>query len=242
MVRRLPVSHERVSFDYKAKRFVTGAYLSPAAGHLWWKTVLSDDAKRAVYAADGQQLAATVRLFEDAYADGDGDETDRLQYIDNQLYLPSDILVKCDRMSMAHSLEARVPFCDRAVVEFARSVPSRYRLKGLTGKYLLRRAMRSRLPAPIVDGKKKGFNVPIPSWISGSLRELMMDLLSPARLRQQGLLQADVVAQLVQQHTQLQADHSRAIWTLLMLVVWYDEVLHGTRSRVGECGMSASGT
>ena len=240
IVRRLPVSHDRVSFDYKAKRFVAGAYLPPAAGHLWWKTVLTDDAKRAVYAGESQRLEPTVRLFERAYAEADGDETDRLQYVDNQIYLPSDILVKCDRMSMAHSLEARVPFCDRAVVEFARTVPSRLRLKGFTGKYLLRRAMRSRLPAAIADGKKKGFNVPIPSWITGGLRELTMDVLAPARLRQQGLLQPGAVAQLVQEHTALQADHSRAIWTLLMLSVWYDEVLRGTRYSATGAGRPAS--
>ena len=133
-----------------------------------------------------------------------------------------------------------MPFCDRRVVEFARTMPSRLRLKGFTGKYLLRRAMRSRLPPAIADGKKKGFNVPIPSWISGSLRELMMDVLAPARLRQQGLLQPDAVANLVQQHTGLQADHSRAIWTLLMLSVWYDEVLRGRRYSNATAGMSAS--
>jgi asparagine synthase (glutamine-hydrolysing) len=240
IVRRLPVSHDRVSFDYKAKRFVDGAYLPPAAGHLWWKTVLTDDAKRAVYALDAAQVEPTVRLFERAYAEGDGNEIDRLQYIDNQVYLPSDILVKCDRMTMAHSLEARVPFCDRSVVEFARSMPSSLRLKGFTGKYLLRRAMRSRLPAAIANGKKKGFNVPIPSWIGSGLRELIGDALAPAHLRRQGLLHPDGVAQLVQEHTALQADHSRAIWTLLMLSVWYQEVLRGTRYPTPSAGMAAS--
>lgn len=239
VVSRLPVSHDRVSFDYKAKRFVTGAYLPPAAGHLWWKTLLTDEMKAAVLASDASSLQATVRLFEQAYADGDGDETDRLQYVDNQLYLPSDILVKCDRMSMAHSLEARVPFCDRAVVEFARTMPSRYRLKGFTGKYILRKAMRTRLPATIAEGKKKGFNVPIPSWILGSMRELMMDVLAPARVKRQGLLHPDAVERLVSEHTHLQADHSRAIWSLLMLGVWYDDVLHGARAAATP-GVSAS--
>lgn len=239
LVKYLPVSHDRVSFDYKAKRFVTGAYLPPAAGHLWWKTILTNEAKAEIYHRAGEGLKDTVRLFEDFYRDGDGDETDRLQYVDNQLYLPSDILVKCDRMSMAHSLEARVPFCDRAVLELGRQIPSRLRLKGFTGKYLLRKAMRSRLPATIVEGKKKGFNVPMPSWMAGALKEFMLDCLSPARLRQQGLLDPVAVERLVRQHTSLQADHSRAIWTLLMLVVWYDEVLRGTRQPAAVAGLSA---
>src|SRR5882724_6023020 len=151
LVRRLPVSHARVSFDYKAKRFVAGAYLPPAAGHLWWKTVLSEDAKAALY-ANGTlaEVEPTVRLFERLYAESDGEELDRLQYVDARLFLPADILVKVDRMSMAHSLEARVPFLDRGVMELARRLPARLRLRGLTTKYLLRRAMAGRLPAAVL--------------------------------------------------------------------------------------------
>src|SRR5262249_58759216 len=101
----LPVSHAKVSFDYKAKRFVTGAYLPPAAAHLWWKTILDDDAKAALY-ADGVAVDAkpTVRLFEALFRESDGDELDRLQYLDAKLYLPADIFVKVDRLSMLHSL------------------------------------------------------------------------------------------------------------------------------------------
>jgi asparagine synthase (glutamine-hydrolysing) len=228
LVRHLPVSHARVSFDYKAKRFVTGAYLPPAAGHLWWKTVLAEEVKAALY---GNGTAAgvepTVRLFDALWAESDGDALDRLQYVDARLYLPADILVKTDRMTMAHSLEARVPFLDRAVVELARRIPSHLRLHGLTAKYLLRRAMADRLPPAVVRGRKRGFNVPIPSWLSGGLREFAHDALAPARVRRQGLLDPDAVGRLLADHGARRADLSRPIWTLLVLSVWYDEVLHG---------------
>src|SRR5213596_894883 len=83
LVRRLPVSHARVSFDYKAKRFVGGAYLPPAAGHLWWKTVLAEDVKAELYAnGTGHHVEPTVRLFERLWNEADGDDIDRLQYID----------------------------------------------------------------------------------------------------------------------------------------------------------------
>src|SRR5207249_1692718 len=151
LVRRLPVSHARVSFDYKAKRFVAGAYLPPAAGHLWWKTVLAEDVKAALYAnGTAAEVEATVRLFERLYAESDGEERDRRQYVDATLFLPADLLVTADRLSMCHSLEARVPFLDRAVMELARRLPARLRLRGLTTKYALRRAMAGRLPAAIV--------------------------------------------------------------------------------------------
>src|SRR5581483_31546 len=94
LVGRLPVSHARVSFDYKAKRFVRGAYLPPAAAHLWWKTVLTEDVKASLYANGTMaKVAPTVRLFEGLWAESDGEELDRLQYIDTSLYLPADLLV-----------------------------------------------------------------------------------------------------------------------------------------------------
>jgi asparagine synthase (glutamine-hydrolysing) len=231
MVRRLPVSHAKVSFDYKAKRFVTGAYLAPAAGHLWWKTILDEDAKAALY-ADGipEGLQPTGRLFERLFADSDGDELDSLQYIDAKLYLPADILVKVDRMSMLHSLEARVPFLDRSMLELTRRVPSHLRLRGMTTKYLLRRAMAERLPAAVVRGKKRGFNVPMPAWLAGGLRDFTRDTLSPQRLRRQGLFRPAAVERLVADHIARRRDHSRAIWTLLVLSVWQEEILRDVPS------------
>jgi asparagine synthase (glutamine-hydrolysing) len=230
IVRRLPVSHAKVSFDYKAKRFVTGAYLSPAAGHLWWKTILGEDMKHALYGdAASRGPAPTERLFETLYAESDGGDLDRLQYLDTALYLASDILVKVDRMSMAHSLEARVPFLDRGVVELARRIPPRLRLRGLTTKYLLKRAMAGRLPAKVVGGKKRGFNVPMPAWLAGDLQTFTRDTLSPARVRAQGLFEPRAVTRLIDEHASRAADHSRALWTLLVLSVWTDEVLGTTR-------------
>jgi asparagine synthase (glutamine-hydrolysing) len=230
LVRRLPVSHARVSFDYKAKRFVTGAYLPPAAGHLWWKTILAEDVKATLYANGAAAHAApTARLFEALFAESDGVELDRLQYVDARLYLPADILVKVDRMSMAHSLEARVPFLDRAMLELSRRLPASLRMRGLTTKYLLRRAMADRLPAAVLQGKKRGFNVPMPAWLAGDLRAFTQDVLSPTRLRRQGLLDPAAVGRLVHEHTTKQVDHSRAIWTLLVLAVWHDEMLGSAR-------------
>jgi len=230
VVSRLPVSHAKVSFDYKAKRFVTGAYLSPAAGHLWWKTILDEDAKAALYGpGGGGGLEPTARLFESLYAESDGAELDRLQYVDGLLYLPDDILVKVDRMSMAHSLESRVPFLDRAMLELSRRIPRELRLKGFTTKYLLKRAMAGRLPASVTGGKKRGFNVPMPQWLAGELRDFMRDTLSPGRVRAHGVFDAHAVQRLMGEHVDKVRDHSRALWTLLVLSVWMDDVLGAGR-------------
>jgi asparagine synthase (glutamine-hydrolysing) len=225
-VQRLPVSHAKVSFDYKAKRFVTGAYLSAASGHLWWKTILSEEMKAGLYAYGlPTGVRPTARLFEQLYAESDGVELDRLQYVDSMLYLPADILTKVDRMSMAHSLEARVPFLDRSMLELCRRIPPRLRMRGLNTKYLLRQAMADKLPTSVLQGKKRGFNVPMPSWLAGNLRDFTRDVLAPARLKRQGLLDAAAVGRIVAEHTSKRADHSRAIWTLLVLSVWHDEIV-----------------
>ena len=103
VVRRLPVSHAKVSFDYKAKRFVSGAYLPPAAGHFWWKTIIDDETKAGLYerrhrpARPSRRCASSSALYQES----DGGELARLQYIDAKLYLPADILAKADRMSMS---------------------------------------------------------------------------------------------------------------------------------------------
>jgi len=225
VVRQLPVSHAKVSFDYKAKRFVTGAYLPPATGHLWWKTILDEDTKASLYGNGTAGAEHTARLFEELFAESDGDELDRLQYVDTKLYLPADILVKVDRMSMQHSLEARVPFLDRSMLELSRRMPSRLRLRGLTTKYVLRRSMAKRLPPAVLDGKKRGFNVPMPAWLAGGLRDFTRDVLSPDRVRRQGLFRPAAVERLVNDHLSRRIDQSRAIWTLLVLSVWQDEIL-----------------
>jgi asparagine synthase (glutamine-hydrolysing) len=234
MVRHLPVSHAKVSFDYKAKRFVTGAYLPPAAGHLWWKTVFGEEAKAALYAdrLGPGALAPTQRLYDEAYAAADGGEIDRLQYVDSQVYLPADILVKADRMSMAHSLEARVPFLDRRLVEFCRRLPVRLRLRGLTSKYVLRNAMRDRLPPAITQGRKRGFSAPMPSWFAGALREFTGDMLSAERMRRQGLFRPAAVARYIEEHTTRRVDHSRQLLTLLVFSVWYEAIMHTAREAV----------
>jgi asparagine synthase (glutamine-hydrolysing) len=234
VVRHLPVSHGKVSFDYRAKRFVTGAYLPPAAGHLWWKTVFGEDAKARLYADDFDpaEVRPTQRLYDACYAEGDGGEIDRLQYIDGQVYLPADILVKADRMSMAHSLEARVPFLDRRFVELSRRLPMRMRLRGLTSKHVLRSAMRDRLPPAITQGRKRGFSAPMPAWLAGELRGYTADMLSPERLRRQGLFREATVRRYLDEHATRRVDHSRPILTLLVFSVWYEEMMNVAREAV----------
>ncbi len=226
LVRRLPVSHRRVSFDYKAKRFVAGALLPPADAHLAWKEVFDEPAKARLYAGGADGLLPSVRLYRDAFAECDAPEVlARLLHVDQTLYLPDDILVKADRMTMAHSLEGRVPFVDHRVVELAASLPAALKIRGLTKKYVLRRAMGDVLPPGVVGGPKRGFNVPIPVWLSGELRDLVHDVLSPKRVREAGFFDPAAVTALVEDHERRRHDRSRPVWSLLMFTLWCEEFL-----------------
>jgi asparagine synthase (glutamine-hydrolysing) len=220
LVRRLPVSHRRLSFDYKAKRFVQGALLPAALAHLSWKEIFSDEAKSVLYARGNGHLA-TGTLYTDIWAGcPSGDWLTRLMHVDTHLGLPDDMLTKVDRMTMAHALEARVPLLDHRLVEFMATVPSNLKLRGLRTKYLLRRAVQDRLPRSIVRGPKKGFNVPMPGWLAGDLREFMRDTLAPGRIAASGVFRPDVVSRLIDEHTRSVADHSRNLWTLIVFEYW----------------------
>ena len=177
---KLPVSHGKVSFDYMAKRFVAGASRDAVDAHFSWKAIFDEAAKHALYREPREQLGPTVRLYHEAVAGIDSrDMLARLLKIDTQLGLEGDMLVKADRMSMATSLEGRVPLLDHPLVEMINAVPSRFKMKGMNTKVLLREAMRDQLPRATTHGPKQGFNVPIPSWLLGPLRELVHDTWRP---------------------------------------------------------------
>jgi len=147
-----------------------------------------------------------------------------LQYCDLQTYLPLDILTKVDRMTMAHSIEARPPLLDHRVVEFAATVPVRYRLHDGTTKYLLKRAMRGILPDRIIDRPKKGFAVPLARWFRGELAGFARDVLFSDACRERGLFDTKHVERLIALH-QSGRDLDLQLWTLLSFELWCRRVL-----------------
>jgi len=184
----------------------------------------NDEVEQALTPQDA--IAATESIYREL---AEGKALNRAR---SQVYLPADILVKADRMSMAHSLEARVPFLDRRLVEFCRRLPARMRLRGLTSKYVLRNAMRDRLPAAITQGRKRGFSAPMPTWFAGALREYTADMLSAERLRRQGIFRPAAVARYLDEHATRRVDHSRQLLTLLVFSVWYEATMETAREAV----------
>ncbi len=168
LVERLPTSSSRASFDYKAKRFVRAAHLPSLERHHGWKEIFSPGLRAEL---TGRRSAFDpVDILRDRYRETEGaDELARLQDVDLGIYLVDDLLVKTDRASMAHSLEARVPYLDTVVTNLALALPTRHKIRGLSKKVLLRKAAAPLLPREIVHGKKRGFSIPAAAWLRGEL-------------------------------------------------------------------------
>jgi asparagine synthase (glutamine-hydrolysing) len=153
---------------------------------------------------------------------------------DVQTYLPGDLLVKMDIATMAYSVEARSPFLDHRLMEFAASLPAHLKLKGMTGKRVLKDALRGRIPDAILDRPKMGFGVPLVRWFRDELRELPREvLLDPAAVRR-GYFRRDVVERLIREHQASAADHSARLWVLLQLEFWHREVVESPRATTYE--------
>jgi asparagine synthase (glutamine-hydrolysing) len=225
---RLPTSTSKVSFDYKAKRFTRAAHLPPLERHHGWKEIFAADARAeltgrhstfdplGVYRARFAQTEAHPLLT-------------RLQDVDFGLYLVDDLLTKTDRASMAWSLEARVPYMDTVVTNFAFSLPVKHKVRGLSKKRLLRRAVEPLLPREVVHGRKRGFSIPAAAWLRGELEPFARETLSPETLRRQGFFRPEAVTRLLDAHVAGREDLSRQLWGLLAFTLWHEVHVEGMR-------------
>jgi asparagine synthase (glutamine-hydrolysing) len=220
LAERLPSSSARVSLDYKLKRFTRAAHLGPLEAHHGWKEIFSPDARAALL--DGRATGSDVlEAHRAAFAESAGAELlARLQHVDTAVYLADDLLVKTDRSSMAHSLEARVPFLDPVVAELAHALPTAMKVRGTGKKRLLRDAAEPLLPRGIVRGRKRGFSIPAAAWLRGELEPFAREVLSPERVRGQGWLEPAAVTRVLDEHVSGREDLSRQLWGLMSLSLW----------------------
>jgi asparagine synthase (glutamine-hydrolysing) len=232
LVDLIPVSDAKVSWDFKLRRFVKGAELNPEDAHATWRMIFDADARAKLLAPVSDMpgvKADAIDLYRRAFSQTNAkDPLNRMLYVDTRFYLPNDMLVKVDRMTMAHGLEAREPFLDYRLVEYAASVPPYLKLRDIRHKkFLLKAAMEHKLPPSIIWRKKEGFNVPNARWIRKELRSVVTDTLSPRVIRDMGFLDNLSVSRILEEHMEEKADHSHQIWCLLTLVLWYQAFIKG---------------
>jgi asparagine synthase (glutamine-hydrolysing) len=226
VVKRLPVSFDNMSFDFRAKKFIHGISYPPIERHYIWIGTFSREMQEELLTP---QLKGKLRDFNSFHVLHDylngkafSSELSKLLYLDTKLYLQEGVLVKVDRASMAHGLEVRVPFLDHQFAELVTGVPERFKLKGFTTKYIWKKAIKDRIPDEIVRRGKKGFGIPIAKWLCGELKGLMVELLSEERLKRQGIFNPSVVQRLVSDHLARQTDNRKKLWNLLIFQLWWD--------------------
>ncbi|CAB3650915.1 asparagine synthase (glutamine-hydrolyzing) [Achromobacter pestifer] len=156
-----------------------------------------------------------------------GSTFESMMKLDTVTYLPDDILVKVDRAAMAVSLETRVPLIDHRVYEFAWSLPHQYKVRGNTGKWLLRQVLHRHVPQALVDRPKRGFAVPLAAWLRGPLREWADALLDPTRLRQEGWFEPEPILRKWREHTSGHRNWDSHLWGVLMMQAWLDRYRSG---------------
>jgi len=228
--RHWPVSHGKVSFDYRLRQLLKGLSHTPTRAHYSWRNIFSDqdkgnlispDAGREMLQADPYELfAAQQRKVNGCHY------LDQAMYIDIQTWLVDDILTKVDRASMAHSLEVRVPFLDHRIVEFAASLPPSLKLKRGQRKYVLKRCQKSHLPRSVLKRRKSGFNAPVSQWLATTLDCFCSDLVGELQngSSELGFLRADAVTALWEQHRRGERDNGLKLFNLIMLLLWYRSV------------------
>jgi asparagine synthase (glutamine-hydrolysing) len=209
----------------KAKRFVEGARLDPALGHARWRMfcdeamltrLLTVEARQSVTTPVGQHV---LDLRDEAQG---RDSRDQALYVDFGSYLVDNCLAKVDRMSMACSIEARVPLLDREVVELAFRLPPDLKYTRKASKILLKRVASRYVPRECVYRPKEGFSIPMKHWLKTDLRELVERYLEPGRLRAEGLFEPGVVGRLWSEHLNNRANNSHLLWSLLVFQQWRD--------------------
>jgi asparagine synthase (glutamine-hydrolysing) len=221
LVDRLPSSNRKASLDYQLKRFARSAHLPPLERHHGWKEIFSADARSALTVHDSSY--DPVDLYRARFAETKGATLlARLQDVDLGLYLVDDLLVKTDRASMAHSLEARVPYLDTNVADFALSLPDELKVRGFSKKVLLRKAVTPLLPRSVTHGRKRGFSIPAAVWLRGDLEPFARDTLAATVLERQGFFRPEAVGRLIDRHVSGSEDLSRQLWCLLAFTLWYE--------------------
>jgi asparagine synthase (glutamine-hydrolysing) len=232
-VNRLRPRSAKKGFVNKAKRFVEGAAQSPELGHCRWRKFLDDQTRQALFTGEATSGFGTptdghiLALFDRA---GKRPELDRSLYVDVKSYLSDNILTKVDRMSMAVSLETRVPYLDKDLVELAFQVPPELKVNHGKTKVMLKQIAARHVPSSCVYRQKEGFSIPIKNWLGTQFRPLLEDLLDANRIRQAGIFESSTIEALKNEHLTGAANHSHLLWGLIVFEAWRDKWLRAPES------------
>ena len=225
LAHRFPEATGRKAILRRFKHFVLAMDATPERRYAHWITLIDNKTKNGLYTSDfcaRMENVDSLTLLEQACATADSsDFLDRTLSADVSTYLPDDLMVKVDIATMVHSLEGRSPFLDHNLAEFAARLPSNYKLRGRTGKYILKQALRDHLPKSILHRDKQGFALPIGRWFRRELRPVAYNVLLDPHTLARGMFDGGAVRTMLDEHVSGRLNHRYRIWELLMLELWF---------------------
>jgi asparagine synthase (glutamine-hydrolysing) len=207
------------------KRFIEGAGLDAGGQHLRWQYFLTRDLEEHLLSAKSRANIdldpfRLVRDY-DRRCDAQGDRINREIYLDMRYMMTDSVLMKVDRMSMASSLEIRVPLLDHVLVEFLAKLPGDWKLHGMTTKYIFRAALKDLLPEKIVHRGKQGYSLPVKHLLRGELKDYMVSRLNDSPLIRE-TMNIDYVNRLIKEHLAATHNHNHILWALLNIAIWHN--------------------
>jgi len=232
LIRRLPDQEQKKGAVNIIKRFVEGARLDPAGEHMRWQYFLAPDLTAGLFRAHfiGAVEPDAFRPVSEWVARCPSRERlDREVYVDLKMTMADSVLMKVDKMSMASSVEVRVPFLDHELVEFATRLPAQWRMRGFETKTLLKEAMLAHLPREILYRKKQGYSLPIKNWLRTELRDYAQDAIRNSELIQQ-VFEPAALERVWQEHLSRRHNHNHLLWALLNLALWHRRFFGGDRA------------
>ncbi len=224
IIKRLPVSANNMSLDFKLKQFLKGIPFEPVIRNQVWLGSFSKEEQGSILAEDINHTLNNFDPYDDILrtfnATVFNNTVEEIIYCYSHFYLSEDILTKVDRASMATSLEARSPFLDVEFAEFANRIPSKLKLKRFTRKYILKKSLKRKLPKGILYRKKKGFGIPLTKWLKNELKPIVLEVFNPSRINKDGLFNSKTISTMLDDHFSGKKDNRKQIWTLLMFEMW----------------------
>jgi len=215
-----PVSDDKIGLDYKVNRLLAGSLMSAERGHVYWNGTFSDREKQGL--TSEALPTALDRVLADLRGQlgRNGSDLNAYLWFDQKYYLPDDILVKSDRISMAHSLEVRPPFLDHRIVEFANRLPASLKVSGSRQKVVLQQLMMDKLPHSVLHRPKVGFDIPAHDWLRGPLRKLLVETLREGAAEYPEVFRPDVLESHLQDHLERRVNIGYHLWGLMILLLW----------------------
>ena len=225
----IPQSRKSRNIGGRISRYLASGDLPLEEQYLHWISYFTPDVKKQLYTNRFRRLLKdthTYAIHQDCLAEiTREDSMDKISYLDIHTYLPDDLLIMGDRMSMANSLELRVPLCDHKLIELLSSISFSAKLKGFKLKSLFKKTIKDLLPPDVLSKKKQGFMVPLADWLRVDLKDYVAQTLNESAIKKRGYFNSEYIAKMLDMHFKGKAIYTHQIWALFILEMWCQQYL-----------------